>query len=280
MASIAECVALSRELEALSDSARLDTEVILAWVLNKSRTYLYTWPEKMISEAEYRAFTCALNRRKQGEPVAHITGEREFWSLDFFTDHSTLIPRPDTESLVEFVLAWLDERSLESPRILDLGTGTGAIAVALATSLPNASVTAVDYSESAVSLAQKNAARHQVNNLSIFQSDWFSNVSGTFDAIVSNPPYIACDDPHLTRGDVRYEPASALVAENDGFLDIQKICGRAAGFLTDGGVLCVEHGWQQALGVQRIFIENEFQAVSTYQDLSGNDRFTVGVVDR
>lgn len=231
-----------------SDSARLDAEVLLSRVLNKDRTYLYTWPERELTCAEQQAFAQLVARRCQGEPVAYLTGEQEFWSLPLKTHRKTLIPRPETELLVEQALA-LEPGS--RARVLDLGTGTGAIALALASERPGWQISAVDRIAESVSLAQENAARLNLK-IKVYQSDWFSAVpeTETFALILSNPPYIDAADQHLQQGDLRFEPTSALVAGERGLADIRHISKQALGYLTPGGYLLLEHGWQQAADVR------------------------------
>lgn len=285
--SVAACLRAAQLQLHKSDSARLDAEVLLGHVLNKSRTWLYTWPEKPLSPDNYQTFQQLLARRETGEPIAHITGEREFWSLSFFVSAATLIPRPDTEQLVEAVLDIVNvgaekEIGCSTPqRMLDLGTGTGAIAIALATEFPQAEIVAVDYSTEAVALAEKNRQRHACDNLRCIQSDWYSalrrdaGVINQFDVIVSNPPYIAASDEHLQQGDVRFEPRSALVAEHDGLADIEIIIAQGREFLASGGWLLLEHGWRQAEAVAAIFNRCGYAAITTRQDLAGNDRVTL-----
>jgi len=285
--SVAECLRAAQLQLHKSDSARLDAEVLLSYVLNKSRTWLYTWPEKPLSADQYQLFLQLISRRESGEPIAYITGEREFWSLSFLVSAATLIPRPDTELLVEAVLG-LGLGCAESTtsvsarkRVLDLGTGTGAIAIALATELPQAEIVAVDCSAEAVALAEKNRQRHACKNLRCIQSDWYSvlrspaGMNIKFDVIVSNPPYIAASDEHLECGDVRFEPRSALVAEHDGLADIETIIDQARSFLVPGGWLLLEHGWRQAAAVTAIFNRCGYGAITTRQDLVGNDRVTL-----
>jgi len=215
-----------------------------------------------------------LSRRKAGEPVAHLTGEREFWSLPLYVSAATLIPRPDTECLVEHALARLPATAC---RILDLGTGTGAIALALASERPDCQVTAVDVMPDAVALALRNAARLGFNNVKIQQSSWFDALVGQqFDMIVSNPPYIDECDPHLSQGDVRFEPLTALVAAEEGLADIAHIVTVSRQYLTAGGWLLIEHGWTQAEAVRSLFTQAGYERVETCQDYGGNDRLTLG----
>ena len=285
--TIGVCLAQSASvLSDVSDSARLDAEVLLAHVMGKTRTYFYTWPEKTISTLGYVQFQTLLKRRQHGEPIAYIVGEKEFWSHTFLVNPSTLIPRADTELLVELTLPILNtllERNnacrLKSaqPKVLDLGTGTGALAISIAKEYPQVDVQGVDVSTDAVALAEQNKARLCADNCQFYVSDWFGAVHDTFDIIVSNPPYIDAHDPHLAQGDVRFEPLSALTANNNGLSDIDVIAAAASRFLTADGTLLVEHGWKQGESVRDIFMGYGFVDVKTVQDLNGNDRVTLGV---
>lgn len=272
---ISEALSLAQQLTH-SDSPRLDAEVLLAEALGKTRTYLYTWPEYALTEAEQERYQQWLRRRGEGEPVAHILQRREFWSLSLEVDASTLIPRPDTEVLVEHALATIAESGFQSARILDLGTGTGAIALALASELPTAQVTAVDFSAQALALAQRNGERLGLSNVQFLHSDWYKAVRGQFDVIVSNPPYIDAEDQHLFDGDVRFEPKSALVAGEQGLADLFLIAMGASNHLCANGWLLLEHGWQQAEVVRRHLSATGFDQVFTAQDYSGNDRISGG----
>lgn len=288
--TIGVCLAQSASvLSDTSDSARLDAEVLLAHVMGKTRTYFYTWPEKVISALDYVQFQTLLKRRQNGEPIAYIVGEKEFWSHAFLVNPSTLIPRGDTELLVELVLPLLD-KLLESsdssrlknapPKVLDLGTGTGALAISIAKEYPQVNVQGVDVSADAIALAAQNKARLCADNCRFYVSDWFSAIYGEFDIIVSNPPYIDEHDPHLGQGDVRFEPLSALTASDEGLSDIDVIAAMAPRFLTVDGVLLVEHGWKQGESVRHVFMRYGFVDVETVKDLNGNDRVTLGVFRR
>ncbi len=270
-----EKAAAEIEVAVGSDSARLDAELLLAEVLNCERTYFYTWPENPLTEDQSKQYNDLLSRRLNGEPIAHILARREFWSLDLEVNNTTLIPRPDTEILVEAVL---NLNLPKSSHLLDLGTGTGAIALALATEYPQWSVTAVDVSEDAVALAEVNRERCALNNVAIQQSDWFSSLETdyAFDIIVSNPPYIDAKDPHLREGDVRFEPLTALVADDNGLADIRLITDQSRYYLKPSGWLVVEHGYQQADAVQSIFKEYNYQSIQTQNDYGGNPRVTFG----
>jgi release factor glutamine methyltransferase len=278
MVTITECLKAATELQAVSDTPRLDAELLLAHCLKKDRAYLFTWPERELTPEQQDTFAAALARRKAGEPVAHILGYREFWSLPLQVDASTLIPRPDTELLVEIALKKLPA----SPqRILDLGTGTGAIALALASERPDCEIVAVDKFPAAVQLAQANCTRLQLNNVSVMQSDWLSAVAPVdFDVIVSNPPYIDETDEHLDQGDVRFEPKSALVAADKGLADIRQIVADTARLNQRPFWLLLEHGWQQAEAVREIMLSAGFVDVETRQDLAGRDRVTLGTLNR
>lgn len=259
-----------------SDSALLDAQVLLAFVLGKETIYLMTWPERDLSTQQKVQFESLIEKRVNGQPVAHLTGQREFWSLPLKVNNSTLIPRPDTEVLVEITLEKIRVKNTSSIDILDLGTGTGAIILALASELPNAKCIGVDFSEQAVELATENCQNLQINNVKIQQSDWFSSVQGKFDVIVSNPPYIDASDIHLQQGDVRFEPLSALVANEQGLSDIRHICEQATAYLKPEGCLLFEHGFEQGPSVQAMLQKSGFINIKTEQDYAKNDRVTYG----
>lgn len=259
-----------------SESPRRDAEILLGLVTGKARTFILAFGETQLSEAQLAELDALLARRAAGEPVAYLTGVREFWSLPLMVSPVTLIPRPDTECVVEQALARLPA---EPCRILDLGTGTGAIALALASERPDCRVVAVDKVPDAVDLAQRNAARLNIANIDIRQSDWFSAVQGDrFQLIVSNPPYIDSEDEHLRQGDVRFEPLSALVAPDAGLADIDYLIREARAFLEPGGWLVLEHGWQQGEAVRALFHQAGFLAVETGLDYGGNERLTMGQI--
>lgn len=257
-----------------SESPRRDAEILLEHVTGKARTYLLAFGETLLTPEQEAQLAALLARRKTGEPVAHLTGEREFWSLPLYVSAATLIPRPDTECLVEQALARLPDGPC---RILDLGTGTGAIALALASERPDCQVTAVDVMPDAVALAQRNLARLGFSNVQINQSSWFSALAQhAFEMIVSNPPYIDEHDPHLSQGDVRFEPLTALVAANDGLADIEHIITTAREHLVPGGWLLLEHGWTQGSAVRALFSAAGYASVETCRDYGGNERLTLG----
>ncbi len=257
-----------------SPSARLDAELLLAHVLGKPRSYLRTWPEREPDAAQCAAFAALLARRSKGEPVAYLLGRQGFWSLELEVAPHTLIPRPDTELLVETALALGPGGPA---RVLDLGTGSGAIALALACERPAWQVLGVDRVAEAVALAERNGARLGLANARFVESRWFSALAGErFAMIVGNPPYIAADDRHLSEGDVRFEPASALVAGADGLDDIRQIVHEAPEHLEAGGWLLLEHGYDQAEAVRALFAARGFTDVESRRDLGGHQRITLG----
>lgn len=269
--SIRQALAQSSRLS--GDSARRDVEVLLCHCLSKPRSYLRAWPERELSAAQQQYFYACLSRREAGEPIAYIVGEREFWSLPLRVSPATLIPRPETELLVETAL------TLPLPaqcRALDLGTGTGAIALALAQERPHWRITATDRSTQALLLANTNS-QHLKLPVELLESDWFSALAGRrFELILSNPPYIDAADPHLGEGDLRFEPTSALVAENQGLQDLYTIIAKAPEVLTPGGWLVLEHGWQQAEAVTERLTERGFRQVRWQADLGGQPRMSLG----
>lgn len=274
MMSFKQWLAQAIERLANSESPRRDAEILLGHVTGKSRTYILAFDETTLTTQEGAQLETLLSRRVNGEPVAHLVGMREFWSLPLEVTPATLIPRPDTECLVEQAL----DRLPESPRdILDLGTGTGAIALALASERPDCRVTAVDFVADAVALATRNACSLGINNVTIAQSNWFSALEGkTFGMIVSNPPYIDEQDPHLAEGDVRFEPLSALVAADEGLADLAHIIQKGRRFLLPGGWMLLEHGWKQGPAVRELYIQAGYDEVETCRDYGGNERLTVG----
>lgn len=261
---------------------KTDANVLLQAVTKRSKPAILAFGETELSQEESTTLKTLLSRRLKGEPIAYILGEKEFWSLPLKVSPHTLIPRPDTECLVEIALEWAYKRleNQHTLQILDLGTGSGAIALALASELGDkADIIGVDFKPEAVALAEVNRQNLNFNQVAFFQSDWFSALeSRQFDLIVSNPPYIDKEDDHLKYGDVRFEPFSALVAEENGLSDLQKIIKDAPRHLCNNGALILEHGWQQAQAVQQIFKQHQWDDIASFQDYGGNDRLTKAVI--
>jgi len=276
MVSVSQLLQLSSQLESISDSPQLDCELLLCHTLKVDRTWLRTWPDKQVPADQQGMFKVLLDKRCQGQPIAYLIGSRGFWSMDLTVSSDTLIPRPETELLVEIALSL----NLPSPSsVLDLGTGTGAIALALASERAEMQLIAVDAQLGAVELAKNNCQQQQLTNVVIFQSDWFEGLEtrgDKFNLIVSNPPYIAHDDPHLSLGDVRFEPASALVSGIDGLDDIKKIVSQSPVHLKANGWLLLEHGYNQGQAVRDLMISAGFSEVDTQQDYNCLDRVTMG----
>jgi release factor glutamine methyltransferase len=257
-----------------SPTARLDAELLLAAALGKPRSFLHTWPERIVPSDAALTFASYLQRRRSGEPVAYILGQQGFWKLDLEVAPHTLIPRPDTELLVEAALELLPATPA---KVLDLGTGSGAIALALASERPAWRVTAVDRVLEAVALAERNRQRLQLDNVTVLSSHWFSALPGErYRLIISNPPYIAAADPHLAAGDVRFEPESALVAGKDGLDDLRLIIAQAPEHLEAGGWLMLEHGYDQAPAVRDLLLAQGFAEVHSRVDLGGHERISLG----
>ncbi len=260
-----------------SPTARLDAELLLAAALGKPRSFLHTWPERIVSTEAALAFAGYLQRRRTGEPVAYILGQQGFWKLDLEVAPHTLIPRPETEMLVEAALELVP--AFAPAEVLDLGTGTGAIGLALANDRQQWKITAVDRVLEAVELAERNRQRLQLDNAEVLNSHWFSALEGRqFDLIISNPPYIAETDPHLSMGDVRFEPGSALTSGPDGLDDLRTIISEAPAHLTPGGLLLLEHGYDQGPAVRELLIRHGFERIQTRRDLGEHERITYGCV--
>lgn len=257
-------------------SPRFDAENILAYVLKVSRSYCFTHPEKALTEEQEKSFAQLIERRCQGEPVAYIVGKQGFWQSDFLVTPATLIPRPETEMLVENALALLS--SDHEMRVADLGTGSGAIAVSIAQERPKWRIFATDISQEALAVAKENAALHKLKNVEFQQGSWCLPILGkTFHAIVANPPYIADNDPHLSMGDLRFEPqATALVSGADGLDAIKEIISNVGDHLVRGGYLLLEHGYAQGKGVRELMLTSGFENVRTLRDLAGHERITIG----
>ncbi|GAO36438.1 SAM-dependent methyltransferase [Sulfuricella sp. T08] len=256
--------------------SRLETQILLCHILQQPRSWLVAHDRDPLTPEQTAAFAALLHRRLGGEPIAYILGEREFYSLDFKVTPAVLIPRPETELLVELALERLPA---DHPcRVLDLGTGSGAVAVTLARHRPQAEVVAVDQSAAALEVARENAQRLGAGNLRLTQSDWYSALDEEkFDLIVSNPPYIAAADPHLTQGDVRFEPPAALASGVDGLDDIRTIIRGAVAHLKPGGWLQFEHGYDQAAACRKLLVQSGFERVDSAADLAGIERVSYGL---
>ena len=266
-----------KQLEPVSDSARLDVELLLCATLKKDHSFLRAWPEHELNQQQLKSFQEKLKQRLEGEPIAHILGERGFWSLNLTVTADTLIPRPDTERLVELALDIIPETA--QWKILDLGTGTGAIALSLAKEKPNCFITATDQSFAALNIAKQNALKNQISNIEFIQSDWFEELENKqFNMIVSNPPYIKESDPHLNQGDVRFEPRSALTSGADGLDDIRRIIKGSLEYLNKGGALLIEHGYDQADEVCNLLKASHFTKVSDFKDDNDNPRVAIGYI--
>lgn len=268
---------LRASLALMPDEARIEVQMLLQHVLKVPRAWLLAHPEQVLDGAQAGAYAALLQRRLQGEPIAYILGAREFFGLNFKVTPATLIPRPETELLVELALQRIPVRG--GFRVLDLGAGSGAIALSIAHARPEAEVVAVDASEAALQVARENAARLDIHNAAFLQSDWFSALDGRrFDLVVSNPPYVAAGDVHLGQGDVRFEPASALASGADGLDDIRGIIGQAGDHLDNNAWLMLEHGYDQAPAVRALLQQNGFGEVYSAKDMAGIERVSCGVL--
>lgn len=273
MITISQALGRAADLPASCDNPQLDVSLLLCAVLNKPASFLRTWPERKLTAEQQQGFEALLARRVAGEPIAYILREQAFWTLTLEVSESTLIPRADTEVLVE---AALTLPLPEHTRMVDLGTGTGAIALALASEKPSWDVWGCDRIDEAVALARRNAAKNQLTQVSFVAGSWFEPLTGVFDLIVSNPPYIDPDDQHLQQGDVRFEPRSALVAEDAGLADIRQIATQARAYLTAAGWLVFEHGYDQGAAVRDLLVQLGYQQVETRRDYAGQERITLG----
>jgi release factor glutamine methyltransferase len=267
----------------LSDdySAFFETNLLMQHVLNANRAWLISHELEELTQQQVKAFEALISQRLAGTPIAYILGEREFYGLKLKVTVDTLIPRPDTETLVEAAVARIASARSELAerhvyKILDLGTGSGAIALAIAKNYPQTQVTAVDASEGALKVAQENAQNLNIQNVSFILSNWFDALTHQrFDMIVSNPPYIENNDPHLSQGDLRFEPISALASGSDGLDDIRRIISKAKQHLNTKGWLMFEHGYKQAPAVAELLKQAEFSEIQHVQDLAGIDRVTI-----
>ena len=271
--NIEKARAYGRSVLVNTESPEIDSDVLLCHVLECQTVFLHTWSDKQLTQIQEEQFKRLIEQRLTGVPVAHIIGKRGFWSLELKVSNATLIPRPDTELLVSLAL----DKVEAGMRLADLGTGSGAIALAVAAERSDITVVASDYSWSALKIAKSNAFEHHLENVSFMQADWLNSCKASvFDLIISNPPYIVDDDPHLTEGDVRFEPISALASGKDGLDDIRRIVEQACHSLKKGGWLMVEHGHHQAEQVMQLFDEAGFKKIESHQDYGENDRVVMG----
>ncbi len=275
MTTITELLQEAQQTIDFSDSARLDAELLLCDVMRFERSSIYAHPDQTIPDEKLKLFQSLIERRREGHPIAHLTGKKEFWSLQLNINTQTLIPRPETECLVEAALTLIPDDTDFS--LLDLGTGSGAIAIAIASEKPRCSITATDINPDALEIAKKNAADYQLDNIGFLLSDWYKNIPAqSFDLIISNPPYIKQGDEHLLQGDVRFEPELALIAGADGMQAINIILEGANKYLVHNACLLIEHGYDQKQPVQKAFLTHGFIEIKTLQDLSAQDRITYG----
>jgi len=267
-------MAMAREKLAGSPSARFDAEILMAHVLESTRSFLYANPELELPVNRADAFKKLIRQRACGQPVAYLVESAEFWSLPLKITPAVLIPRPDTERLVEAALAKIPQDA--DWRIADLGTGSGAIALAIASERPKCEVHATDISAAAIEVARENAARLSLGRVRFYCGSWAEPLRGKFHLVVSNPPYIEAGDPHLEQGDLRFEPRKALSPGPDGLSAIRKITRIARSMLVEGGWLMFEHGWQQGPATRQALQDAGFVNTETLQDLQGHDRVTTG----
>lgn len=271
-------IALEQALKVLDKAnpdSRLEAEILLTQVLQKNRAYLFAHADKSIDPAQLQQYQQLINERAKGKPLAYIIGSREFWSLSLKVNKHTLIPRHETERLIELALELLP--NIPGIRVLDLGTGCGAIALALAKERPHWIIDACDRSQEALLVAKENAKTHQINHVNFYESNWFSQLpQQRYDAIVSNPPYIAQDDPHLTQGDLPFEPLNALVSSQEGLADLQYIIKHSIEWLLPDGLLLLEHGYNQKESIRAALDRLEYKDIHCWQDIQGNDRVSGG----
>ena len=274
MPTISDCLKHANTLADSCEQPLREAQALLAYCANLSLATMYTWPDKAISQAEYDSFTRCLVQRAKGYPLAYICGYKEFWSLNFAVEEGVLIPRPETELLVEQCVNYASDTS---GNLLDLGTGTGAIALAFATEKPGWQITAVDANPQAVALAKHNAASLGITNTQVLASNWYSAVAGQrFNVIVANPPYIDGTAQELLGDGVKYEPSSALVAAENGMSDLKHIVAQAPNYLLPQAYLLLEHGYDQGAACRQVLNDAGFSAVETLQDYAGLDRISLG----
>lgn len=273
---IEDAIKLGKDTLQALPSPQFEAELLLSYLLKVNRSYLIAFPEKTLDTTTHSQYLALLERRKKGEPFAYIAGEQEFYGLSFIVNEETLIPRDDTEVIVDQALALIPSPLMDSFSILDLGTGTGAIALAIKSIRPDTTVTALDYYKETLKIAQKNADRNNLD-VNFIESNWFSNAPNhSFNLIVSNPPYIDPIDTHLEGDGIKFEPKRALTADNRGLADLFHIIENAPNYFKDAGWLLLEHGYDQKEALQSKMIECCYNKVTTIQDFGGNDRVTMG----
>ena len=273
MATIKQALMQANTLQQVSESWKLDAELLLAEALGQSREYLFTWPNKELTQSQFEKFDTYCGRRLTGEPIAYILGRQAFWDFELLVNPAVLIPRPETELLVETALELLDKPA--TAVVLDLGTGSGAIALALAANNRHWTVTAVDSSESALGVAADNAKLLQLSNIEFIQTSWCDGLPiAHFDLIAANPPYVEAGDKHLSEGSLPFEPIAALVARENGLADIRAIAEQSRHCLKKNSWLLIEHGFQQKQAVEKILVDTGYANIECVKDLAGLDRLT------
>ena len=273
LTTIAEALQQANSQLIDSDSPKLDAELLLLQLLEKPRTHLFCWPDEIVAEELLTQYKALIDSRASGTPIAHLTGQREFWSRDFRITSDTLIPRPDTELLIELALERLSNNT--KGLVADLGTGSGVIGITIAIERPGIEVIATDMSQKALKVASENAKNLGAKNITFRLSDWLDAINErAFQLIISNPPYIAKNDPHLKQGDIRFEPDSALTSGKEGLDDIEVIAREARHHLLENGLLLLEHGYNQAENVQQILSKNGYRNIQSHSDLAGHLRAT------
>lgn len=265
----------TKQLYEATETPRIDAEVLMQHVIERPMAWLIAYGDTLATSDHIQAFYELISQRQCGQPIAYLTGQRDFWTLSLKVNNMVLIPRPDTETLVEQALARLP---LETDlNVLDLGTGSGAIALSIAKERPQARVLAVDFQAGALQVAKENAALNKIANTDFLQSDWFAKVPAKprFDLIASNPPYVESGDPHLEQGDLRFEPNTALIAHEEGLADIRNIIQTAPDYLNNHGWLLIEHGYTQASDVAALLAAADYKNVELFRDINDLPRCTV-----
>ena len=273
MATIKQALMQANTLQQVSESWKLDAELLLAEAIGQSREYLFTWPNKELTQSQFEKFDTYCGRRLTGEPIAYILGRQAFWDFELLVNPAVLIPRPETELLVETALELLDKSA--TAVVLDLGTGSGAIALALAANNRHWTVTAVDSSESALGVAADNAKLLQLSNIEFIQTSWCDGLPiAHFDLIAANPPYVEAGDKHLSEGSLPFEPIAALVAKENGLADIRAIAEQSRHCLKKNSWLLIEHGFQQKQAVEKTLVDTGYANIECVKDLAKLDRLT------